>query len=581
MRRLQKSLPAAVLAAVIVFLAVWLGWFPALKLSLQDGIYQRPGRADPAIKLVSIDEKTLKAMGQFETWTREPYAHLIETLNQDGNAPAVIGLDVLMVNEKGAEDALLAEVCQAYPNVVLASNLVFEAKIEGAAGEYRADPQHIELVEMPIDVLKPYVQTGFVNTALDVRDDHVRTALLTIGENESFALAVARAAAPELCLPAEQSRMEIDYVGGPGSFETLSMIDVLEGRIPAAAFRDSIVLVGIGAAGMGDTYLVPSGSGMQMYGVEIHANILQGLLEQRHLQTVDRGWNAVLCAVIAFALVLLVSVLPLWGGGIVSVLAVAGQFLLALWLDGRGVVIDLIGIPLAAVLAVLWAVVSKYLYEALQKRKIVRAFQKYVAPQVVEQIAKDQNYQLKLGGEKRHIAVLFVDIRGFTPLCESLEPEQTVELLNEFLRLVTSAVFRHGGTLDKFIGDAAMALFNTPFDTEDYVFHALCAAQDIAAGSDALAETFRQQYGKTVSYGIGIHCGEAVVGNIGSDFRMEYTAIGDTVNTAARLEALAAPGQTLFSEAVLEAVRGRVDAAPVGEIALKGKQKHVMVYEMK
>ena len=208
------------------------------------------------------------------------------------------------------------------------------------------------------------------------------------------------------------------------------------------------------------------------------------------------------------------------------------------------------------------------------------AFRKYVAPQVVDEISKNQNYQLKLGGEKRHIAVLFVDIRGFTPLSEALEPEQVVEILNEYLSLVTDAIFKNGGTLDKFIGDAAMAIFNAPFDSEDYIYKAVCAAKDIAAGSDRIASKFMERFGKKVSYGIGVNCGYAVVGNIGSEFRMDYTAIGDTVNTAARLEANAKAGQILISEFVYDNLRERIEVTEIGEIPLKGKSKGVMVYEV-
>ena len=121
-------------------------------------------------------------------------------------------------------------------------------------------------------------------------------------------------------------------------------------------------------------------------------------------------------------------------------------------------------------------------------------------------------------------------------MSESLNPEEVVEILNEYLALTTNAIFKNGGTLDKFIGDATMAVFNAPFDLDDYIFKSVCAAKDIAAGSEMIDEMFKERFGKSVSFGIGVNCGEAVVGNIGCEFRMDYTAIGDTVNTAARLE---------------------------------------------
>ena len=165
-------------------------------------------------------------------------------------------------------------------------------------------------------------------------------------------------------------------------------------------------------------------------------------------------------------------------------------------------------------------------------------------------------------------------------MSESLEPEQVVEILNEYLQLATEAIFKNRGTLDKFIGDAAMAIFNAPFDLDDFVYKAVCAARDIAAGSQELEERLKKRFGKTVSFGIGVNCGRAVVGNIGCDFRMDYTAIGDTVNTAARLESNAKKGQILISEYVYEAVKERVEVTEIGEIPLKGKSKGVFVYQL-
>ncbi len=579
MGKIQKrNILASAVLAVLTFLAVCFGWFPTLELSLQDPVYQSPGRADPAIKLIAIDEKTLDALGQFEAWTREPYARLIHILNQEGNAPAVIGIDVLMTNEKGAEDETLVEACSQFGNVVLASNLVFSEKILESGGSYWTDQAHISMVEAPMAAVRPYVKTGFVNAVLDSRDGRVRYALLQKEGHLSFAAAVAQLADSAVTLPGDG--LWIDYTGAPGDYETLSMIDVLEGKIPPEAFRNSIVLVGMQAAGMGDSYSVPSKREVMMSGVEIHANILQGLLENRYLTQAAPLANAAVCAGVVFVLVLIGTSLPLWG----SVLATAGvlllQFLACRIFAEKNILVNLTALPAAGILGLVWSVASRYLAEALQKRKIMQAFRKYVAPQVVEKIADSQDYRISLGGEKRHIAVLFVDIRGFTPLCEALQPEQVVEILNAYLDLVTKAIFRHNGTLDKFIGDAAMAVFNAPFDSEDYIYDAVCAAKEIAAGSRKIAQTFLQRFGKQVSYGIGVNCGEAIVGNIGAEFRMEYTAIGDTVNTAARLESNAKPGQILISQAVYTALQDRIRAVPVGELALKGKEQKLMVYEL-
>ena len=580
---------AALLLAILTFTAVFFQWFTSLNLLLQDSIYQRENPVNPSIKIIAIDEKTLEALGQFETWTREPYAELIELLNESEYAPKVIGFDVLFVNEKGEEDQLLVDACKKYSNIVMANNLVFSTKIETKDGKSQVNPLHIDMVENPFGQLTGIVRTGFANAVQDTEDNSVRYALLERDGYQSFAAAIVLAVAesdadtvdPVSAMPIDANNgIFIDYTGGVDSYETLSMIDVLEGKIPLATFSDSIVLVGVHAAGMGDSYAVPVQKGAQMYGVEIHANIIQCLLEQRCLVSISKFWNAVFYAALVFVFVLLTNRMKIWMNALGAVFIIAAQYFLCLKLDEKGLVINIIVLPVFLLVGLIWSIVGKYASEALHRRKIMHAFRKYVAPQVVDEISKKQDYQLKLGGEKRHIAVLFVDIRGFTPLSEALEPEQVVEILNEYLSLVTDAIFKNGGTLDKFIGDAAMAVFNAPFDTEDYIYKAVCAARDIAAGSDRIASKFMERFGKKVSYGIGVNCGYAVVGNIGSEFRMDYTAIGDTVNTAARLEANAKAGQILISEFVYDNLRERIEVTEIGEIPLKGKSKGVMVYEV-
>jgi adenylate cyclase len=199
---------------------------------------------------------------------------------------------------------------------------------------------------------------------------------------------------------------------------------------------------------------------------------------------------------------------------------------------------------------------------------------------VVETLVKSGTKELKLGGNKKDIAVLFVDIRGFTSMSEKLNPEQVVEILNEYLNLTSIAIFKFGGTLDKFIGDATMAIFNAPLDLEDFAFKAICSAVEMMKGSHELSERILDKFGTYVNFGIGVNYGTAVVGNIGASFRMEYTAIGDTVNTAQRLESNAKPGQILISQSIYQLVKDKVNVTSIGEMALKGKSEGVFAYQL-
>ena len=165
-------------------------------------------------------------------------------------------------------------------------------------------------------------------------------------------------------------------------------------------------------------------------------------------------------------------------------------------------------------------------------------------------------------------------------MSEALSPEQVVDILNEYLTLTTSAIFDHGGTLDKFIGDATMGIFNAPFDLDDYLYKAILTALDIVNGTKELNDRLLDRFGKTVQFGVGVHCGPAVVGNVGCGFRMDYTAIGDTVNTASRLEGSAAGGQVLISTDVYERLKDRIQANKIGNLRLKGKENELTVYEV-
>ena len=250
-----------------------------------------------------------------------------------------------------------------------------------------------------------------------------------------------------------------------------------------------------------------------------------------------------------------------------------GWMLLARLAYGHGLVLRLLWIPLGTTIVYVAGIAFNYITAALEKRRVTSTFKKYVAPQIVQEILDSGNPEaLMVGGRVVNIAVLFVDIRGFTTMSEKLSPSEVVEILNQYLTLIADCIMRNGGTLDKFIGDAAMAFWGAPLPQEDYVMKAVRAAEDMRQGSDELSKVLMEKYGRTVSFGIGVHVGDAVVGNIGSPQRMDYTAIGDTVNTSARLEANA-PARTIFiSREVADCLEGRIRVTSLGtSIKLKGK----------
>ncbi len=584
---------AAIMAGIfaLTFLITFSQVLYDLDRVFSDPLYQNGSAPSAKIKIIAIDEKTVQKYGNVSDWTRERYAQLVSLLNADPeNAPAVMAFDIMFVSEKNSEDdALFAAECEKAGNVITAINVVYKDEVGVTDGALYVDKEHVALIEYPYSALRSVTRYGFANTYID-RDGMIRYAKTSVENGsdspESFATVAYRMYMESLgkqpALPKTKNGFfTFKYTAKSGdAFEVLSMCDVLEGKVDAAAFRDSIVFVGAYAPGMQDGYGVSIDKREQMYGVEIHANILKAMLDQSTAVPVNNAVYALAVALLAVLFFVAIDKMKIISATVSLVLSCAVCVAVPKILFENGIEIALIYPVLFIILIYAVKLVYGYVLETVKKRKILNAFKKYVAPQVVSEIAGKGDFSLKLGGENRHIAVLFVDIRGFTPMSEGLEPQVVVEILNEYLNLTTNAIFKNKGTLDKFIGDATMAVFNAPFDLDDYVFRAVSAAMDIANGSDALEQRLQERFGKSISFGIGVHCGNAIVGNIGCEHRMDYTAIGDTVNTAARLESNAGRGQILISQEVYEQVKDRIDATAIGVIPLKGKSQEVYVYQL-
>ena len=559
-----------------------------------DKVYENIQGPSPAIKIIGIDEETLIEYGNFSNWSREKSAELVEYLCEDEKtAPALIGFDIMFIGDSEADpesDKRLAKACEEAGNVVLATNLVYRGTAKtNENGELYYDSFNIETEEMPFDALSNVADSGFA-TVIPAKDGFVRHATLFAetadGERTSFAYSLyenymehigEEAVRPEVN---GKSQVTFFYSGKVGEYSTFSLREVLNGKTPKSEFTDCIVLVGAYAPGMQDAYMSAIDRGQSMFGVEINANLLQALMEGKTALAFPKYAHAIIMMLVTYIFFFLARKQKLVWALLETVVMAAAHILVGRIMALNGRTITQFYVLVVYALIFLYLLMEKYLIEKLRRRKMLSTFKQYMAPQVVDKLTKGNDFEIKLGGEKRDVAVMFVDIRGFTPMSENLQPEQVVQILNEYLSLTTESIFKHNGMLDKFIGDATMAVFNAPFDLEDYLYEAVATAWDIKSGSEKLEKKLMEQFGRTVSFGIGVNCGDAVVGNIGCDFRMDYTAIGDTVNTAARLESRAKPGQILISEKLYKALENRIEAEEVGEMELKGKSNKIMVYSV-
>ena len=348
-------------------------------------------------------------------------------------------------------------------------------------------------------------------------------------------------------------------------------------------FKDKIVLVGATAVGIYDLRVTPFDSVFP--GIEIHANVIDNILHQDFLRR--PGWTAILdmAAILVFGL-LLGFFLPKASalmGPLVSIGMIAAWSGLNFYLFNKGIWINLIFPVVTIILVYTVITLFRYVTEEREKKKIKGAFSYYVNPSVVSEMLKNPE-MLKLGGDKRIMTVLFSDIRGFTTISERLDPEALVHLLNQYLTVMTDLVFKYNGLLDKYIGDAIMAVWGAPLSQPD---HAYLACKTGLEMMEELAELRRRWEASDenipyIDIGIGLNSGPMVVGNMGSLTRFDYTVMGDSVNLGSRLEGANKQYGTniIIGEMTFEQVKDRFICRELDAVAVKGKEQPVRIYEL-
>lgn len=616
---MKKYLEALIFITVITISIFFyeLGLFYEFDNTLQDVLYYTPSITSPDIYVIGIDDKTLEnkditenedgtlnynegGLGPFQTWTREDIASIINAFNQDEDTrPAVIGVDILIAGETLPEyDQALVDACEEGGNVVMASIANYGTSLDTETLEIT---NSIERFDIPFDDLLNVVDIGHINSVIDP-DGIVRKNIYSIGNEKreiiSFPYVIANkynefwGATEDLPLPPvdKNNQWYIPYYGVPGDYygsnhDGTSVIRVVRGDFDPAMFAGSIVLIGPYTLGMMDSYSTPMSANFQMHGVEIHANAVQALLESEFKVKVSNLVEIVIIILFALFCYLISKKLDLLYSVPIIILMLVGYVYICSYCYDLGYIVTIAYPVLTCLFIYILRVAEKFLYERSEKQNIKNTFKKYVDPKLVDSLisSNDNRNATDLSiGAKKDIAVLFVDIRGFTPMSEHLKdsPDVLVAILNQYLELTSSSVFNNGGSVDKFIGDATMALFNGFVPLEDYEYKALCAAFDIVNGSEELNMHIKRRYGIEIGFGVGVNCGDAIVGDLGTQFRKDFTAIGDTVNTAARLESNAAAGTVLIGTPMYERLKDRIEVISMGEIPLKGKSENLTVYEV-
>lgn len=482
------------------------------------------------ITIIDIDDATIESYGDTSSWSGDVVAEAILLLSSEG--ADVIGLDTELWNtcENSDEQEAFEDACEEAGTVVSISAFSQKQSIDS------------------------------INDSESLSPDESMANTTTVHPNET-------SSAPESSEETEHFLQPFTNIFNTDTQTSSNMIcnvisfaDLMSGNYDASYLSGCVVFIG-----EYDSF---------------YGNWMEQMFSHNNIKDINTIVQAILCALLSLTFYLLASQKKVIKAIFSCIGLILFTFICAFLCYKIGLCFYLLVPTLFFLIGLILSLVQRTISNISAKKKMEQTLKLYVDSQVVDEITEKSPKELASVSERKDIAVLFVDIRGFTSMSESLEPEQVVEILNEYLSLVARAIQKYDGTLDKFIGDAAMAVFNAPKDLDDYLYRAVLAAEEIARSSSYIREKYLKRYGKTVSYGIGINCGEAIVGNVGSESRMDYTAIGDTVNVASRLESHAAPGQILISEEMHQRLLGRIKTTCMGPMKLKGKSKEVTVYQV-
>jgi adenylate cyclase len=529
-----------------------------------------PARPADSPILVAIDEPSFSALERQWPWPRDIHARLMERLRAAG--VRAIGMDVVFADPSDpAADAALAGA--AGRDTVFAADETLHDDPHGAS-LIRTDP-------LPL-LLSNGARSGVASVSLD--GDGVLRRLPAYPD--SFAAMIARAAGHAPARPDGDPRL-LQYFGPPGSYPRISYYQALDPDhyLPPDLLRGRTVIVGYAlqaaadvGAGATDAFETPwtAATGQLAAGVEAQATLVDNLVHGLSIGTWPR-WLDALC--------LALGGLAAWGaarppaplrkavGALALLLATfAASWLLLrfgrVWLSpaGPGAAIALVTAGLAA---------RDYMLERRLRHDVQGAFAQYLAPAFIERLVRDPG-QLRLGGETRELTILFADIRGFTTISETMkdDPEGLVSIINGILTPLSDAVVRHGGTIDKYIGDCVMAFWNAPLDDPDHAMNAVRAACDMLAAIDPInAGLGARTPPLSIRIGIGINSGRCVVGNMGSDQRFDYSVLGDAVNIASRLESASKDYGVplLIGQSTAAAVGDRAPLALLDHISVRGR----------
>ncbi len=590
--------------------------FDSLEYKAQDSLFRMRGTRDISgdVVVIAIDDASFSALNTTWPFPRDYHAKLIENLSIAGAKLIVFDVEFTENSRYPDSDELLADMAAAYGNVIFAGKVLH--------GKSHQDPDQL-ITPIP-QIMNYEIPWGIVNMSSDV-DNAIRkyTLFEEMDKRPFYSIGVAALAntrvyqedwashlqISENHLNVAQQRIPlcggnksiINYFGPAGTFPMVSYSSVLDDSTMAmpgfqgiefdefysimdsGMLKDKIVLIGATIDELHDKFPTPFG-GEWTPGVEIHANFIEMVLSETYIF----GMNPWIYLLLEFLLLLV-----LWfifrklrpQLSVLAVLLLIGlQYYLAYYLfKNQSLIVPIVQTAIALLLVYVGSLICHYLDSMKEKRFIRNAFQQYMAPELVSELLKNPK-NLSYGGSLQEVSVLFSDIRSFTTYSEGHTPEETVNILKEYLTAMVTVIVDNKGILDKFVGDEIMALFGTPVPLPNHALSACKVALEMREKMTELQNKWKSEGKESFEIGIGVNTGQAVVGNLGSEQIFDYTAIGDTINLGARLESINKEYDTakhiIISEFTLEHVQDQVEVRYLDEVKVKGKNKAVKIYEL-
>lgn len=592
----KKVVIAAVSGLLMLFFSVIIylsGGFERLELLSYDLRFslRSAEKPDPSIVLIGIDDYDRDVFKKnIKDFNRNIYAEVIRNLTDDGAYLIAIDMDFSMPTEL-SYDITFKEALDYSQRVVLGRSLkrspydLFEQAIVGE-GVYDLQLDEDGILRSIYTNLQAVSDTGKLILRCPLG---LELAQLYLFPHETPQVTITNGSIffNDFRVP---TKIYINFAGPPETYSLTHLSDVYFKHYAKGTYNNKIVIIGNTDPLAHDYFAVPltrelsanQTDILRMSGLEIHANIFDTIISEKYIKRYSRNTVLLLLIVAGIIVTLLFSLLAGRAMYLFSLFLfiISGFSVLAYILFSHFLLwLDIVPLLTSISLIFITVAIAHWRMDRRERMVIRGLFGKYVSPQVAEMLVTNPEL-ISFQGRKAILTIFFSDIRGFTRMSESLDPQQVSELLNEYFARMTQILFKYDGTLDKFMGDAIMAFFGNPKPYDDHALRAIKMSLEMMDEVRDLNKRWKHMGKNTFDIGIGINTGEVTVGNLGSENYFDYTVIGDNVNLACRLESIAKPGQIILSENTYRIVEKDVVAIALEPVLVKGKEKPVRIYEV-